>query len=227
MRNTKALPPIFKVPSTTLGLILILFFFYILRFFLPLSFVDEIYRGMVFYPPLYAPEQLKPYYYISAFTRFFTYAFLHNDLMHVFINSFFMLAFGSLLNQRLGSLRFILITFIGAFMGALFHLIAYGYAGAPLIGASAMVSAQMGAVCRFAFQRSYSANARAHAPLLKIVDFLQWQPASIFVVFWLLSNSMFAFLSMMPIAWQAHIGGFVSGFLLIGLIDTIHLHKTK
>ena len=84
---------------------------------------------------------------------FVTYAFLHADWPHVLFNCLWIAAFGSPLAWRLGTSRFLLFSAAGAIAGAALHLALYPDSAAPLVGASAAISAHMAGAARFVFAR--------------------------------------------------------------------------
>ena len=102
---------------------------------------------------------------------------------------------------------------------------------APVIGASASVSGCMGAALRFMFQPDVPIVAALDAtpsrsPSLQPLRFvLADRRALIFIAAWFATNLLFGLGSVRmgigsePIAWQAHIGGFLAGLLLFGLFD--------
>ena len=160
-----------------------------------------------------------------------TYALLHGGFAHIALNSVWLLAFGTAVCRRFGSLRFIAFFIVTAVAGALAHYIVHPYGLAPVIGASAAISGAMGAAVRFAFtpgaplgpgfSRPRDLDAyRQLAPALREV--LTERRAMTFLVFWFVLNLLFGVYTPVgdgAIAWEAHIGGFLAGFLLFNLFD--------
>ncbi|MGI4870834.1 MAG: rhomboid family intramembrane serine protease [Janthinobacterium lividum] len=78
----------------------------------------------------------------------FTYAFTHKDPFHIFFNMLNLYYFGRLIQEYLGSRRFISLYILGGLAGAALYLVTYntlpvfrGAEGVGLIGASASVVA--------------------------------------------------------------------------------------
>lgn len=170
--------------------------------------------------------------YAPPYKLWFTplsYAFLHGDWTHLIFNGFWLVAFGSPVARRFGAERFLLLGALGAIAGAFFYMALHPAELAPMIGASAAVSAYMGAAARFVFQpgaffRSRFATDDA-PPLASLPEILANRQTLAFVGFWFASNLLiglggqsFGF-STAPIAWEAHIGGFFAGLLLAPLFD--------
>src|SRR5437660_2811747 len=84
---------------------------------------------------------------------FVTYALIHADLSHLLFNAVWLLAFGSPVAQRFGSLRFTAFMALTAAAGAAAHLATHFGELLPMVGASAAISGAMAAAMRFAFQR--------------------------------------------------------------------------
>ncbi|MEO1719735.1 MAG: rhomboid family intramembrane serine protease, partial [Pseudomonadota bacterium] len=126
---------------------------------------------------------------------------------------------------------FLVFFLIGGLGGAaLFQLVNMGEVK-PVVGASGAVSALMGAVFRFLFNaRARSifgdAEAQANIPRMTIVQALTNKNVLIAIGVWLGLNAIFAtdvgqMIAEGEIAWEAHIGGFLIGFLALGLFDQV------
>jgi membrane associated rhomboid family serine protease len=159
-----------------------------------------------------------------------TYAFLHGDWTHVLVNVLWMVAFGSPLAWRFGTVRFLAFSALGAIAGALLHLAFYAGDMAPMVGASAAISAHMAGISRFALSGGGSifggrgAEAyRSPAPPLLVT--LQNPRVLAFLGIWFGTNLVFGLgasgsgLVNGAVAWDAHLGGFLAGLLLFSLFD--------
>ena len=153
---------------------------------------------------------------------FFTYALLHASWAHVGVNSIWLVAFGPPVARRFGALRFSLFFFFAAAAGALAHWLASPFEAAPMIGASASVSGLMAAATRFMFRPGAPFVSRRASTLRElIVD----RRALVFVAVWMATNFAFGAAAPSlsgadgPVAWVAHIGGFLAGLLAFGLFD--------
>ncbi len=163
---------------------------------------------------------------------FLTYALLHATWSHVLINGLWLAAFGSPLAWRFGAVRFLLFSALGAVAGAAFHLAIYPQATAPMVGASAAISAHMAGASRFVFAhggplwRGADTSVYRHpAPPLRAV--LTDGRVLSFLGIWFAVNLVFGISGAGPglasgaIAWDAHIGGFLAGLLLFPLFDPV------
>ncbi len=154
-----------------------------------------------------------------------TYSFLHGGWTHLALNGLWMVAFGTPVARRFGTVRFLLFMAVTAVCGALAHWICYPYGFAPVIGASAAVSGLMGAALRYMFQSPRSSDDQRTAPALSLVGVFRERRALSFIVAWFVTNSLFGAGSMSfglsdaPVAWQAHVGGFLAGLLMFPWFD--------
>jgi membrane associated rhomboid family serine protease len=161
-----------------------------------------------------------------------TYAFLHADALHLLINVVWMAGFGGALARRFGTLRFLLLSLVSAVAGAAAQYVLDEGDAALVIGASGAVSGMMAATARFAFSpggplagggpgRSYRASAEP------LVAMLRNSRALAFILVWFAINLLFGMVDGLvpgaagPIAWQAHVGGFLAGLLLFPLLDPV------
>ncbi len=164
-----------------------------------------------------------------------TYSFLHADWTHLGLNALWLAAFGTPVARRFGWLRFILFCLATTLAGALGHYALHAYDFLPMIGASGAVSGLTGACIRFVFQ-SHGPLAGGYAatgdeayrlPALSLGGVLRDSRAFTFLAFWLALNVLFGVLSPTlglsqgPVAWEAHMGGFLAGLLIFGLLDPV------
>lgn len=179
--------------------------------FIPLRYVEPEVMALSSFAGLWSP---------------LTYSFLHADWAHLLMNSFWLLAFGGVTARRLGMLRFLILFTIGSLGGAGLHYIFHSMDISPMIGASASVSACMGAAMRLPYmsQTHFTGDIRK-ARIRSLVEALTNRQALTFMVIWFGINLLFGTGVIditnggASIAWEAHIGGFLAGLLLFGWID--------
>jgi membrane associated rhomboid family serine protease len=165
---------------------------------------------------------------------FFTYAFLHDDLLHIGLNLAWLLPFGTALARRFGALRFVLFMLVTAAAGALAHLASRPGDPVPMIGASAAISGAMAAAMRFIFQdggplemwREGIGDGRAYrVPAMPLLATFRDLRFLMFLAAWMGLNLLIGLGTVslgeegQQVAWQAHIGGFVAGLLLFAAFD--------
>ena len=169
----------------------------------------------------------------AAVWTFLTYAFIHGSLMHLGFNGVWFLAFGTPVARRFGPLRFLMFFLVTAAVGAAVHLAVHSGERLPMVGASAAISGAMAAAMRFAFQRGGPLTAfrrddeqAYRVPATPLSDMLRDRRLLAFLVVWFGINLLFGLGVIivpgdgdMPIAWEAHIGGFLAGLLGFVLFD--------
>lgn len=160
---------------------------------------------------------------VWSFVAPFTYTLLHGDAVHLAVNAVWLAAFGSPLANRLGAGRFLLFWAVTGLAAAALHFALHPTDQSPLIGASGAVSGMMGAAARFGFRidRSTGDGARFAGTPLSIAASLSSRSVLAFLAVWMAVNALTGLAGSLPgvsgqIAWEAHVGGFLAGFLLIG-----------
>jgi len=141
----------------------------------------------------------------------FTHMFLHAGIAHLSINMAMLLAFGTAIARRMPGGPFLALYTICGLAGALFWALMHPYSIDPLLGASGAISGMVGAVGGIALTN----------PPAPDMPFRSRRAALTFVVVWLALNlivGLFGAAAMGidgAIAWEAHLGGFIAGFVLI------------
>ena len=235
----------FNVPAAIIGLLIVLGLVQaVLIFALTAEQTTEFLLLFAFIPARYDASMLSdiawPGGWAANIWTFVTYALIHADLSHLLFNSVWLLAFGSPVAQRFGSLRFTAFMALTAAAGAAAHLMTHFEELLPMVGASAAISGAMAAAIRFAFQRGgplelWRDRAEAYrVPAAPLVASLRDPRVIAFLLVWFGLNILFGVFSLgipdieQAIAWQAHIGGFVVGLLAFSAFDPVpSLSATK
>ncbi|WP_279483045.1 rhomboid family intramembrane serine protease [Aureimonas sp. SK2] len=158
-----------------------------------------------------------------------THAFLHGDWTHLATNAVWMLAFGTPVARRLGVGRFLAFCAFGAVAGAALFYVVNPDLIQPMIGASGVVSALMGGAARFALG-SMGRGDVAYAPLLSIPRSLSDRTVLFFIIVFFATNLALGSGAGLllgegsAIAWEAHVGGFLFGFLCFSVFDPRRQH---
>ncbi|HEY8125634.1 MAG TPA: rhomboid family intramembrane serine protease [Methylocystis sp.] len=174
----------------------------------------------------------------AEYATMLTYFFLHGDWTHLIVNALALAAFGTPVERRFGSARYLMFLAASAFAGAAVFLALHPYGIAPVVGASGAISGTMGAIVRFAFtpgarladqRRSALApyDEASHSTSLSQLPLNR--QAMFFLVAWLAVNLL---LGAFPqavgvssaIAWEAHVGGFLFGLLFFSFFDRAGRH---
>ena len=138
--------------------------------------------------------------------------FFHANFIHILGNLWSFWIFGNNVEDKLGKFRFIIFLIFIGIISISVHTYLNQDSLIPIVGASGIVSGLMGAYV-FMFP-----NAR----LLVLVPFGFLFPTTIkakfFMVFWFLSQILIS-ISDQNISWEAHVGGFVFGYLLLRIFN--------
>lgn len=161
----------------------------------------------------------------------FTHALLHGGWEHLLVNTAWFAIFATPVARRYGAGPMLAIFFISAAAGAALFAATTLYTGAYLIGASGGVAGLTGAAVRFIFQPVIVATHPETGErvvlgrhLATFGDMLRDSRARMFVLIWVVLNAAVPILPLltgtqMSIAWQAHLGGFFAGLLMVGLFE--------
>jgi membrane associated rhomboid family serine protease len=156
-------------------------------------------------------------------TPFVTNTFLHGGFLHIVLNLWTLYIFGPALEDRLGPVRFLVLYLAAGVCASLAHAIFNAGSSAPLLGASGAIDGVIGA---YAVRFPY-----AWVRVLMIVVFIPLffsVPALVFAGIWFFvqvvqgASQLFNPFAQSAVAWWAHIGGFISGILLLRLLEPPH-----
>jgi membrane associated rhomboid family serine protease len=157
---------------------------------------------------------------LAAMVPIVSYAFLHGDFVHLIFNSLWFLVFATAVARRAGRGRFLLLLLVTTVGAALTHLLFHWGSPVPVVGASGAVSGLMGAAFRFIFIDPHTTPVWPPARLS-----LLSRPVLLASAVWIVLNIVLGVTGFTPegfgraIAWEAHIGGFLTGLLLFPLFD--------
>jgi membrane associated rhomboid family serine protease len=151
-----------------------------------------------------------------------TYIFLHGGWLHITGNMIYLWVFGDNVEDRLGHFKYLIFFLTAGVFAALTQAAVtfmFGNPYIPLIGASGAVAGVLGAYMYFF----------PYARIFGLVPFFVFLipvelPAAVFIGFWfiiqIVNGLLFLpFAHQGGVAWFAHIGGFIIGYVMAALID--------
>ena len=198
------------VNSTIIG-------FNIVIFIVQLAQGPEVYPFNYVYglvPARYTVPQIAAYFNTGQqLLSFLSFMFLHGGFVHLLGNMWFLYIFGDNVEDRLGPLRYAVFYLLCGLASGLSHLILNMNSNIPVIGASGAIAGVMGAY----FILHPFAKILTLIPILFIPWFLEI-PAFFFLGIWLVLqfiNAAGVEADVSPIAWWAHIGGFIFGIIFL------------
>ena len=218
--------PAFNLPGSLVFVLGLLTLIHLVRTYLLSASTDEyVLLTFGFIPGRYAiPFAEQDYGWLWSPI---TYSLLHGGWEHLIFNAFWMIAFGAPVVRRIGLLRFFLFWCLSAAAAVAFHTALHWGAMILVVGASGVVSGLMGAAARFVFSPSgrISRQFAHHNRRLSIPEALSNRSVLVFSGIWFLTNFLIGFGQIFgsvaggAIAWEAHIGGFLFGFLFFPIFD--------
>jgi membrane associated rhomboid family serine protease len=219
-----------NLPGSVLALIGVLVAIHLARVLVLNEQTDEQLAIWVAFIPLrIAAGQQDPSVWLPLIWTPFTYALLHAGWMHLIINCVWLAAFGTPIAQRYGAWQMLAVFFISSAAGA--ALFAVFPSGGALIGASGGIAGLTGAACRFIFQpliihRDPETGEQRvlGRKLASFGELLRDRRAGVFILVWLGGNAVVPLIPDLfggvgTISWQAHLGGFLAGLLLVPLFE--------
>jgi len=136
----------------------------------------------------------------AAAWSFVTYAFLHGGWLHLAMNGAAFMGLGHALVQRIGILRFLAVFLVTAVAGAAAFGLLSDLRG-PMVGASGAIFGFLGVITAWQ-EQALRFHGLSRAPIWKRIGGL------------VLLNLVLALGLGGLLAWQAHLGGFVAGWLM-------------
>ena len=148
-----------------------------------------------------------------------TSMFIHAGFLHILGNMLYLWIFGNNIEDLLGPLKFVVFYIVCGIAAAITHILIEPSSAVPTVGASGAVSGVLGAYL--------VVHPRAKVLTLVFLGFfarVMLVPAAFLLVFWFVLQifsglgSLGAGAGAGGVAWFAHIGGFVSGIVLVKLM---------
>jgi membrane associated rhomboid family serine protease len=139
----------------------------------------------------------------------FTSMFLHGGFLHLIGNMWFLWVFGENMEKRFGRLKFLLFYLVCGTGSALVYSFLASDQAIPVIGASGAISGILGGYIVL-FPKHM---IRALVPVFYFIRIVSI-PAAIYVAFWFLYQFLYLGTDSM-VAYWAHIGGFLTGLLIV------------
>jgi len=206
----KVTQPSYSTPAVTIALIVVNVLVYLHEFWLSLVDPYALNRFMDLY-------SLRPAYF--NIENVFTAMFVHAGWLHVLGNMLFLWVFGDNVEDILGHGKFLLLYLACGFAAAMAQVAMDPSSRVPMVGASGAIAGVMGAYL-LKFPRS-----RVVMLFFLLFIFTFDVPAWLMLVYWFALQIFGGFGSITEAsqggtAFFAHVGGFVTGMVLIHLLPT-------
>jgi membrane associated rhomboid family serine protease len=150
---------------------------------------------------------------------FFTSMFLHGSWPHVIGNMWFLYIFGDNVEDYLGHFKYLVFYLLTGVLAMATQVAISLHSTAPTVGASGAIAGVLGA-----YFVLYP-RARVLTWFFELLILVVWVPAWIILIYWFFLNFLSGTATMLAIhrqnmggvAFWAHVGGFISGALMIKL----------
>jgi membrane associated rhomboid family serine protease len=151
----------------------------------------------------------------GEWTTIFSSMFLHGGWFHIINNMWVLFIFGDNVEARMGGFRYLIFYLLSGTAAGLLQTSILPSSNVPMIGASGAVAGVLGAYL-ILHPRSRIASLVPVFFIFTIVEI----PAFIYLIFWFVSQLFSGLFAIQGgggsgIAWWAHIGGFLFGFLMV------------
>jgi hypothetical protein len=155
------------------------------------------------------------YSLVAIVLPFFTSLFLHGSWMHVIGNMWFLYIFGDNVEDYLGHFKYLVFYLLTGVLAMGTHMVMNLHSTAPALGASGAIAGVLGAY--------FVLYPRARV-LTWFFVFVLWVPAWVILGYWFVLNFLSGTATSLAVqggrnmggvAFWAHVGGFVSGALLV------------
>jgi len=197
--------PLFSIPPATKYLLAILVSISLVLFlFFPPSLTNWIIWNLGFIPGRFVES--VPYEWWTPAT-IITHMFLHGSWLHLIMNSVMLLAFGAGVEKWIGSKKMFFFFIICGIFGVAAHFVLNPYSVYPVVGASGALSGFFAAAL-IMINRGKEEMGGQYGLLP-------------FIILWIGITIAFGMMGSpdgSPVAWAAHIGGFLGGFAALKLL---------
>lgn len=146
-----------------------------------------------------------PNYPAQPWLMFATYGFLHAGLMHLCLNMLTLVSLAIPVAERVGGKKMMLLYCVSILGGGLgFALLSDSFR--PMVGASGALFGLAGAILAWDYVDRYTLQERL------------WPVARAILLLALLNVALYYVMDRL-LAWEAHLGGFIMGWIMALLID--------
>lgn len=226
VEGKSARQPFLRAPASVLGLIAVLLAAHLARVLAPAATSERILNDYALDPALYASNTAS---WLDRLIPLFSHMLLHANVAHIAVNCVWLLAFGPVVARRFGGGPFVVFFLLCGVAGALFFVVLNWGSDVGVIGASGAISGLMGAAIRMIRLRQPYLNV-ATLPLAPINS-----PQVLgFSAVWLAVNLVTGITGIgtgggpiEPVAWQAHMGGYLAGLVLAGFFEPFFGHSAR
>jgi len=151
---------------------------------------------------------------LSTLTPFITSQFLHAGFLHIISNMWFLRIFADNAEEKFGHFNFLVVYIVSGATGGFLQYLFSPDSRLPMLGASGAVAGVLGAYLVF-FPHHKVETLVPYGLFMSVVSI----PASVMLIYWFIIQFFSGVGSIAAaqtggVAFWAHVGGFVTGFLI-------------
>jgi len=156
------------------------------------------------------------------YSAIFTSMFIHGSFIHLAGNMLFLWIFGNNVEDYFGRINFVIFYLICGIVSALSQVVTDLNSNIPIIGASGAIAGILGAYLVL-YPKAKVNTIIIFGFFIRMIRI----PAVVVLSFWIIYQFLYGVSSLAArpgeggTAWFAHIGGFISGFVLVKLYNVI------
>ena len=212
--------PTIRKPVVTIALIAINSAVFLFSIFLgDRGFLEFTYKFAYIPVELVHAVEVTPELAFSTYLTPFTSMFMHGGWLHLIGNMLFLWIYGNNVEDYFGGLKFVFFYLLSGLAAIALYTLFGASSEIPLVGASGAIAGTMGAYIVL--------HPKARITVLIIFFFIQFIkiPARVVLGIWFF---MQLFMSLRDsttgggVAWMAHVGGFLFGFVLLKFLTKLY-----
>lgn len=214
--------PTFRTPVVTIAIMAANIVIFVLTFVQGPEIFELITFKYGFIPAEFVHNvEVTPLMPAPSYLTAFTSMFMHGGWMHLIGNMLFMWIFGNNVEDYLGHIKFLLFYLASGLAAIALYTIFSPDSQIPLVGASGAIAGLMGGYMVL--------HSRARITVLIVLFFIQFVtlPAKVVLGIWFALQLVMSLSSGISgsggggVAWMAHVGGFVFGWIILKLATLI------
>ncbi len=208
--------PTRKAPIMTYVIILVSFLAFFFELSMPKGTLQMFIQTHAFVPAKFW-HMVKVFDLWGILSMILFSTFLHGGWMHIIGNMWFLYVFGDNVEDAMGHHVYLLFYLFASAVGMIVHAMIFPTSNMPLIGGSAAISGVLGA-----YMVLFPASPIETLFIIGIFPMTVYISAYWYLFYWILLQLVSGIVDVMsPVAYWAHVGGFLAG-LWIGAVVKSH-----
>ncbi len=201
--------PTRRAPIMTYAIIMVSFLVFFYELSMPTSQLNAFIATHAFVPAKFW-DMLMSFNIWGILSMILISTFLHGGWMHIIGNMWFLYVFGDNVEDAMGHHIYLLFYLFASMVGMFLHALVFPTSTTPLIGGSAAISGVLGA-----YMILYPASPIETLLIIGIFPVIIYISAYWYLFYWALLQVVSGIVDVMsPVAYWAHVGGFITGVIV-------------